>query len=121
MGERGDDVTDTVLIFWVVCGIAGAVIGSTKDQVVIGFLAGVLLGPIGVLIVILFAGRGKRCPHCAELIKPNAAVCKHCRRSVREGYSGHSGRSRSRVGEADELFPDPEPPPASSCSPPCPT
>jgi len=37
-----------------------------------------LFGPIGWLIAALNSGKLRKCPFCAELVKPEAVVCKHC-------------------------------------------
>lgn len=56
-----------------------------------GFVLGFLFGPFG-LIAAFYLGdeewredalierrRRKRCPDCAELVKPQARVCRYCR------------------------------------------
>lgn len=61
------------------------------------FAAGLLLGPLGVLFAFMAgknqavldyraiqSGEMRRCPHCAELIKSAAVVCKHCGRDADE-------------------------------------
>jgi len=83
------------IAIWLLCGILGAVIASSKGgSGVAGFLVGFLLGPIGVIITLfmgnaarkeaaeLAEGSAKKCPHCAELIKREAVVCKHCGRDI---------------------------------------
>ena len=59
-----------------------------------GFFVGGLLGALGVFILVLakprqteidsvMRSRGlAQCPHCAEPIKREAQVCRHCRREV---------------------------------------
>lgn len=44
------------LIFWVICGFIGAAIGSNKNMGCAGFLLGVLLGPIGIIIIAVMKG-----------------------------------------------------------------
>lgn len=83
------------LIFWIICGIAGGAIGSSKGKKGKGIALGFLLGPIGLLICIfmrpdeavlsrqaLSSGIMKKCPHCAELIKRDARVCHYCGKDV---------------------------------------
>jgi len=83
------------VIVWIVCGILGGVIGSSKGRKGLGYGLGFLLGPIGILIVAVMpedkaaiteqaiaSNQERKCPFCAELIKSEAKVCKHCGRDV---------------------------------------
>jgi predicted amidophosphoribosyltransferase len=48
---------------------------------VIGFLAGLFLGPF--VLLMLFADSGKKkCPACATWIPKEAKVCAQCRQEV---------------------------------------
>ena len=81
---------------WLLCGITAAVIYQRKGRSgLAAFVVGVLLGPIGVLLALLTStdqkavekkqlasGEMKKCPHCAELIKNDAKVCRFCGRDV---------------------------------------
>ena len=83
---------EVILIIWVVCGIIAAAIASNKgDSGCFGFILGILLGPIGVIIALLSSpkqakldervlksGKMKKCPACAELVKAEATKCRHC-------------------------------------------
>jgi uncharacterized oligopeptide transporter (OPT) family protein len=79
-----------LLIFWALCGIAAAMIASSKSRSVGGwFFGGLLFGPLGVLIVACLSPitttadeGGRPCPHCAETIKRAAVVCRFCGRDV---------------------------------------
>lgn len=79
------------IVFWLICGGVAAMIASSKGgSGLIGFLVGALLGPIGIIVAFFLgdekaaaagqiaAGERKKCPKCAELVQPDALVCKHC-------------------------------------------
>lgn len=78
-----------MFLFW---PLVGAVIGYAASQrrgysAVAGTIAGALLGPLAFLPFfvsgIFSASEAQRkCPYCAEWIKPTAVVCKHCHRDV---------------------------------------
>ena len=72
------------VLVWFLCGIVAAVIGANKGAGGTGFLLGVLLGPFGILIALFMRGKQKTCPFCAELVKPDARLCKHCGGSLEE-------------------------------------
>ena len=78
-------------VFWVICGgVAAFVADSRGANPGLGFLAGVLLGPLGIVIAMFMgsdadrarkqvaSGSKKACPRCAETVQRAALVCKHC-------------------------------------------
>lgn len=80
-----------IVIFWLICGGVAAMITSDRGgSGVAGFLVGALLGPLGIVAAFFMgdsqevergqikAGVSKKCPRCAELVKSDANVCKHC-------------------------------------------
>jgi hypothetical protein len=76
-------------LFW---ALLGALIGISAAQrrgfhVAAGVIGGLLLGPLAFLMYFVsgVAGRdsaNRKCPFCAEWIKLEATVCKHCHREV---------------------------------------
>ncbi len=42
---------EIIILVWFACGILGALIGQSKNQVVLGAILGFALGVIGVLII----------------------------------------------------------------------
>ena len=81
-----------LIVIWILCGLAAGAIGASRN---VGFalhaIIGFLFGPIGILTALLFKptdedkyrGQGDasgltKCPDCAELVKVEAKICKHC-------------------------------------------
>lgn len=67
-------------------GVAGFILGVFEAQTALEgshrqIEAGILMiaGPLLALIGLVFMRRSnKKCPHCAERVKREAKVCKHC-------------------------------------------
>ena len=67
----------------VVFGAVAAIIARVKARNVVGwFLAGLLIGPFALVVVVLPArvkdGRFAECPACCEVVRADATVCRHC-------------------------------------------
>lgn len=62
---------------WIGCILAALIISRKAS----GFWLGVLLGPVGVLLIILL---GKRCPYCKSWIKRDAVTCPKCTKDLKE-------------------------------------
>ena len=84
---------ETIVVWWLLFGLAAGIVTAAKSQNALGFLpgflVGVLLGPIGLLISFFIKPskrkqmQGKReCPHCRSLIDARATVCPHCQREI---------------------------------------
>jgi hypothetical protein len=68
-----------ILLLWaLVGGLLGAAIGSTKNRLHGGFWLGLVLGPIGWLLIIVGPDYRPKCPECKGVIVPGAARCKNC-------------------------------------------
>jgi uncharacterized membrane protein YeaQ/YmgE (transglycosylase-associated protein family)/RNA polymerase subunit RPABC4/transcription elongation factor Spt4 len=85
-----------IVIAWFVCGLIAAAISEEKGHsAVAGFFLGLLLGPVGVIVAAVISREGavleqravnsgqmRRCPYCAELVRPQATVCRYCGRDI---------------------------------------
>lgn len=85
-----------LVILWLCCGLVGSKIAEKKGNGSCGgFALGILLGPIGLLIAYFSndnvveqrkrTGHTRRCRYCAEYIKQDALICKHCGRPTQDG------------------------------------
>jgi len=80
------------------CGLITGIIGSNKGRSgFLWFVIGFLLAPLGIVLALVIKkdnqtleskaialGTQKKCPFCAELIKNEAIICKHCNREQTE-------------------------------------
>jgi len=70
---------DAYVIGWIVINaLIGGAIGQTKNRLGAGILFGILLGPIGWLLVAAGPNLGKKCPDCGGVIEKGYRKCKHC-------------------------------------------
>jgi hypothetical protein len=74
--------TETLITIWVVCGIIAALIGSPKGESGSGFLAGFLLGPLGIIFALFSKGNQVTCPRCQKQIHQKATICPYCRSEI---------------------------------------
>jgi len=68
------------LILWAIFGLVGAAIANSKGSSGLGgFLFGILLGPIGWLLILVFAGpKMGRCSQCKSRIPRDELRCPRC-------------------------------------------
>jgi hypothetical protein len=66
-------------IWIIVCCVVGGMIGDRKGRTTEGVILGLLLGPIGCLLIFLSADKNRvKCAFCAESIMKEAKLCpKH--------------------------------------------
>ena len=81
-----------LIVMWSFFGVTSAVIADTRGSGAgVGFLLGVLLGPIGLVVAAVLPvnpaalternikeGRLRRCMRCREAIQHDALQCPHC-------------------------------------------
>src|ERR1044072_4025901 len=70
------------ILLWIACGAVGYAIGKGKNRGAFGFVMGLLLGPIGWIIVACCQDSSIRCGACKESIRPGATICPHCRTPI---------------------------------------
>ena len=70
-------------LIWVISGlIAGYLYQQRGRSQGTGFLGGLLLGPIGLVLAFLSPTTLIKCPHCAERVQPGAKICRYCGRDI---------------------------------------
>lgn len=85
-------------LFWL---LLGALIGIAAAQrkgfnLAAGALGGALLGPLAFLLYFVSGvtredAQRKKCPYCAEWVKAEAVVCRHCGRDLKGGATAPAG------------------------------
>jgi|APLak6261664116_1056043.scaffolds.fasta_scaffold01283_5 hypothetical protein len=110
----------TGFLLWIFLCVIVAVIAKNRGRSSFpAFLISFAFSPLVGLIVVLVssknqarldnravrAGKAKRCPRCAELVKPKALVCKHCGNNLPGEVKAVNLKpiSNGRVYEADDF------------------
>ena len=65
-----------------ICGVIASVLGSRKGMGVSGFFYGLILGPLGVILMFISKGKRVACPFCKKLNYITSTVCIHCDKEI---------------------------------------
>jgi len=69
----------TVLITWLaIQSGVGLLIGRARGRPLLGWILGLLLGPIGWITMAVLSDKRPKCPECLGVVVPGAKKCKSC-------------------------------------------
>ena len=66
------------IMLWLACVVAATIIGSPKEMGLSSFFYGLILGPLGVVLVFISKGKKVTCPFCKKLNYITSKICIHC-------------------------------------------
>ena len=67
------------VVYFVLCILAGVYASSKDKSFMLWCFLSVIISPLLTFLFLLVMGEdSKVCPKCAEKVKPEALVCKHC-------------------------------------------
>lgn len=109
MGGGGFSVL-LVFVTWLFCGLAGFFTAEAKSAGFSGLLAGLLLGPLGI-IVALGLDQRPRCPRCQGRLDGEGQACQHCGVALRWPRSGSPILGEVATQKFAQPVAAPQPPP----------
>ena len=92
------------LVSWITAIAISTLVGLEKNAGPLGFIAGFLFGPMGILVAALAIDGRMKCPSCLERVNAGAKVCAACRLKL----------DWSKDGDDQESTTPPPPPPNES-------
>ena len=66
------------IMLWLACVVAATIIGSPKEMGLSSFFYGLILGPLGVVLVFISKGKKVTCLFCKKLNYITSKICIHC-------------------------------------------
>jgi hypothetical protein len=85
------------VISWLVSGVIGTIVGFWRRKPAAGATWGLLLGPIGWLLVAVFGEQRPRCSECLSLASVGARKCRHCGSPIEQFTAPPPSRSGAFV------------------------
>ena len=70
--------SDFLLLCWLAAAVVGGMIGAAKGRAFAGAMWGLLLGPLGWLVIAAAPDQRPKCPECGGDVIPGASRCKNC-------------------------------------------
>ncbi|MCL1125238.1 hypothetical protein [Shewanella surugensis] len=75
------------IIFYLIMLALSVIIGYLKGNIIAGFLLGYVLGPIGLILILLSKDRRTiQCHACLEKIHKHSYICPHCQTKVQHKH-----------------------------------
>ncbi len=78
-----------LILSLIVLGIVGHMVGKQKGRASDGFWLCLLLGPIGLICILLLPNAGALCPECKGVLGKGARRCMHCGQPL---YHAHAAK-----------------------------
>ena len=70
-------------IGWIILfGGAGILLGRMRGHPIFGFFIGVVMGPLGLIIILLSRNDRFKCHACKMPVERDASICPHCRSAL---------------------------------------
>lgn len=66
------------IMIWAFCGVIAGLLGHYKGVGCGGFVVGVLLGPLGIILILMSVGNRVKCRFCQQYIDPKSITCPVC-------------------------------------------
>ena len=70
------------IVLLIVCAGIASLLGSRKKMGISSFFYGLILGPLGVILVYISKGKKIPCPFCKNLNYITSDVCVHCGKEI---------------------------------------